>query len=61
MNVPAHPGASIPSAALVALPFFAGDANGDSGDRTLVGVIVVLVVLAVVLSIGLYMGRGESA
>ncbi len=58
MNVPV---ASIPAAAFVALSSFAADANGDSGERTLLGAVVVLAVLAVVIGIGLFMGRGESS
>lgn len=61
MNLPAHPAAAIPSVALAALSFVAGDRNGDSGERTLLGALVVLVVLAVVISIGMLMGRGERA
>ena len=61
MTVLAHPVASVPSVALAALAFFTGDRNGDSGDRTLLGALLVLVVLAVVIGIGLFMGRGERA
>jgi hypothetical protein len=58
MNVPA---ASIPAAAFVALSSFAADPNGDSGERTVLGAVVVLAVLALVIGIGLFMGRGESS
>jgi hypothetical protein len=61
MNVPVQLAASIPVAAFVALSSSAADANGDSGERTLLGAVVVLAVLAVVIGIGLFMGRGESS
>jgi hypothetical protein len=37
---------------LAALQPFAGDANSDSGMRTIVGTITILVVLAIVIFIG---------
>jgi hypothetical protein len=46
---------------LAADPMFATDANGDSGARTLAGTAFVLLILAIVISIGLWMGRGERA
>jgi FtsH-binding integral membrane protein len=61
MNVPVHPAASIPAAAFVALSSFAVDANGDSGERTLLGALLVMVVLAVVISMGLFISRGDRA
>jgi hypothetical protein len=61
MTLPAHPAAAIPSVALAAVAFFADDRNGDSGDRTLIGAGVVLVVLALVILIGLAMDRRSRA
>jgi len=56
MILPAHP-----SVALAALSVIAGDANGDSGDRTVIGAAVVLLVLAIVILIGLAMDRRSRA
>jgi len=61
MSVLLHPAASIPAAAFVALSSLAVDANGDSGERTLLGALGVLVILGVVIGIGLFMSRGERA
>jgi hypothetical protein len=61
MTVLAHPAAFVPSVALAALSLFAPDRNGDSGDRTLLGALLVLVVLGVVIGVGLFMGRADRA
>jgi hypothetical protein len=61
MTVLAPPAAFVPSVALAALSFFTGDRNGDSGDRTLLGALLVLVVLGVVIGVGLFMGRADRA
>ncbi|HEY5243582.1 MAG TPA: hypothetical protein VIJ22_19010 [Polyangiaceae bacterium] len=60
MNL-SHLGGHLPFAALVADPLFATDRDGDSGSRTLVGTCIVLMVLAIVISIGVWMGRRERA
>jgi hypothetical protein len=61
MNLLSHLGGPIPFAALVVDPLFATDRDGDSGGRTLVGTCIVLLVLAIVISIGVWMGRRERA
>ncbi len=61
MNLLSHLGGHLPFAALVADPLFATDRDGDSGSRTLVGTCIVLLVLAIVISIGVWMGRRERA
>lgn len=48
----ASPLASASLIALAAPDMFSGDANGDSGTRTLLGALVILVVIAVVIGIG---------
>jgi len=54
-------GGNVPFAALLADPMFAVDQDGDSGGRTVAGALAILVVLAVVIGIGLVMGRREHA
>jgi len=61
MNLPAPLVGLVPLSALASLPLFAEDADGTSGTRTVVGALLTLVVIAVVVSIGMMMGRGELA
>jgi hypothetical protein len=60
MDLLLQPAASIPATAFVALSALV-DRNGDSGERTLMGALGVLVILGVVIGIGLFMSRGERA
>jgi hypothetical protein len=52
MILPSSLLAPISLAALAAPDMFSGDANGDSGTRTIVGALVILVILGVVVGIG---------
>jgi hypothetical protein len=61
MNLLSQLGGTVSFAALAADPMFAVDANGDSGGRTIAGALAILVILAVVVSIGLFMGRSQRA
>jgi hypothetical protein len=61
MNLLSQLGGMPSFTALAADPMFAVDANGDSGGRTIAGALAILVVLAVVVSIGLFMGRSQRA
>ena len=44
--------APVSLAAVAAPDMFSGDANGDSGTRTIVGALVIIVLLAVIVGIG---------
>lgn len=59
MNLVAHLGGLVPFAALGVEPMLGGD--GDSGQRTLLAALATLVIIAVVVSIGVAMGRGAKA
>lgn len=61
MNLLSQLGGHFSLVALAADPMFATDANGDSGTRTVVGALGVLLILALVISIGVMMGKGERA
>jgi hypothetical protein len=59
MTLPSRIRAPLPSLALMAFPYAAG--NDDSGSRTLVGTAIVLVAIAVVVAIGMMMTKSKAA
>jgi hypothetical protein len=50
---------AVPVAALAAEPLLSRD--GTSGSRTVMGAVITLVVIAVVITVGLVMSRGQRA
>jgi hypothetical protein len=48
-------------AVLAALPVAEGEGQPADGTRTVIGALVTLGVIAIVISIGLAMGRGQRA